>query len=56
VGCLIPCESLSMGVQALLESLRFSGLLMAWTLLVRSSTLATKLRGHLRFVSGRVDN
>lgn len=42
----------SVGAASLLRSL----VLMAWTLLVRSSTLATELRGHLRFVSGIVDN
>lgn len=29
---------------------------MAWTLRVPSAGLHTELRGHLRFVSGRVDN
>lgn len=55
VGCLILRESLGMGVWALLELLLFSGLLMDWTLLMRSSTHATELRGHLSFVSGRED-
>lgn len=41
VGCRTLCESLRMGVQALLELLHVSGTLMAWTLLVPSTGLHT---------------